>query len=243
MKYSWVLLCGMLSLTWGKPAPREPYMAVVRQVLGGVQTFGRDTTLASGIKIGDLPPSGQTFEIPENGQLVIRFHPDYMRIEARSKTRFGTRLYPDYMRIEARSKTRFLLGYSSMDSTRVRTVHMEKGQMVLGVPKRSPPLQAEDASCWVRAKDARYAMNTDGAGSTVIVLEGVVEMHNRAKDITEFVHHGQKAVSDATGLRISDAAANELAQVGLGQNILEVDFWNPSTEEFSTLEVEYENNF
>ena len=173
MKYSWVLLCGMLSLTWGKPAPREPYMAVVRQVLGGVQTFGRDTTLASGIKIGDLPPSGQTFEIPENGQLVIRFHPDYMRIEARSKTRF-------------------LLGYSSMDSTRVRTVHMEKGQMVLGVPKRSPPLQAEDASCWVRAKDARYAMNTDGAGSTVIVLEGVVEMHNRAKDITEFVHHGQK---------------------------------------------------
>ncbi len=224
MKYSWVLLCGMLSLTWGKPAPREPYMAVVRQVLGGVQTFGRDTTLASGIKIGDLPPSGQTFEIPENGQLVIRFHPDYMRIEARSKTRF-------------------LLGYSSMDSTRVRTVHMEKGQMVLGVPKRSPPLQAEDASCWVRAKDARYAMNTDGAGSTVIVLEGVVEMHNRAKDITEFVHHGQKAVSDATGLRISDAAANELAQVGLGQNILEVDFWNPSTEEFSTLEVEYENNF
>ena len=224
MKYSWVLLCGMLSLTWGKPAPREPYMAVVRQVLGGVQTFGRDTTLASGLKIGDLPPSGQTFEIPENGQLVIRFHPDYMRIEARSKTRF-------------------LLGYSSMDSTRVRTVHMEKGQMVLGVPKRSPPLQAEDASCWVRAKDARYAMNTDGAGSTVIVLEGVVEMHNRAKDITEFVHHGQKAVSDATGLRISDAAANELAQVGLGQNILEVDFWNPSTEEFSTLEVEYENNF
>ncbi len=224
MKYFGMLLCGLLALASGKPAPKEPYMAVVRQVMGGVHAFGRDTTVSSGVNVGDLPATGQTFETSENGQLVIRFHPDFMRVEARAKTRF-------------------FLGYSSTDSSRTRSVRMEKGQMVLGVTKRSPPLQSEDANCWVRAKEARYAHNADGTATTVVVLDGVVEIHSRAKDVTEFVHRGQKAIADLTGLKISNAADNELAQVGLGQNILEVDFWNPSTEEFSTLEVEYENNF
>jgi len=224
MKYFVMLLCGLLELASGKPTPKEPYMAVVRQVMGGVHAFGRDTTVSTGVNVGDLPASGQTFETLENGQLVLRFHPDFMRIEARSKTRFS-------------------LSYSSTDSSRTRSVRMEKGQMVLGVTKNSPPLQSEDANCWARSKEARFAQNVDGAVSTVIVLDGVVEVHSRSKDVTEFVHRGQKAIADLTGLKISNAEDNELAQVGLGQNILEVDFWNPSTEEFSTLEVEYENNF
>jgi hypothetical protein len=33
-----------------------------------------------------------------------------------------------------------------------------------------------------------------------------------------------------------------MADAGLGQNILEVDFWNPVTGDFRTLEVEYEKS-
>jgi hypothetical protein len=57
------------------------------------------------------------------------------------------------------------------------------------------------------------------------------------------VRSGQKAVSDINGVKVSDATDSELEQVGFRQNTLEVDFVNPQTEDFTTLEVEYETNF
>ncbi len=213
-------------LAWGKKAPpRDPSMAVVRQSAGEVRSLDKDTSVAAEVKLGDVIASGRTLVTGENGLLVLRFHPD-----------FG--------RIEARAKTRFLLGYSRADSAKPRRIRLDEGQLVFGIPKQSPSVQAEDTHSRLKADNARFSFASDPKiQSTIVVLDGAVEVHNRSKDITSTVRRGQKAVSDVDGLRVSDASDGELEQVGLRQNVMEVDFWNPENEEFSTLEVEYESNF
>jgi hypothetical protein len=77
----------------------------------------------------------------------------------------------------------------------------------------------------------------------LIVQDGEVSVYNRPKDITAMVRAGQKAVSDLDGIKITDATDSELEQVGFRQNTIEVDFVNPQSEEFTTLEAEYETSF
>ena len=216
------LLCGGVV---AKPIPRDPYMAVVRQVAGFTRMLGRDTAIANDVKLGDVLNSGQTYITGEDGLLVLRFHPDFARIESRANTRYG-------------------LVYSRLDSSKTRRIGLESGELVLGVSKHSPPLQVDDLHSRLRTSgNSRFSFLTDAkTASTIIVLDGTVEVYNRSKDIKADVRAGQKAVSDVDGVRITDATDSELGQVGLKQNILEVDFWNPATEEFSTLEVEYEGN-
>jgi hypothetical protein len=223
-------LAGILSLlsvlpVLSKPAPKEPFLAVARHVAGPARVLGKDTTVAREVKLGDVISSNRVLITGENGVLVLRFHPDFARFESRANTRYR-------------------MAYSRIDSTKPRRLKLEQGQLVLGVPKRSPPVQGEDLHSQVRADNARFSFASDpNSASTFIVLDGTITVHNRAKDVTAVVRRGQKAVSDVNGLRITDATDAELEQVGLRQNMLEVDFWNPETEEFSTLEVEYESNF
>ena len=218
------IVCGVSA----KPVPRDPYMAVVRQVAGYTRMLGSagtDTTITNDVLLGDVLNSGQTYVTGDDGQLVLRFHPDFTRIEARADTRYG-------------------LVYSRLDSAKARRIGLEEGQLILGVTKRSPPLQVDDLHSRVRSSgNCRFSFATEAkTASTVVVLDGIVEVYNRSKDTKADVRAGQKAVSDVDGLRITDATDSELGQVGLKQNVLEVDFWNPTTEEFSTLEVEYEGN-
>ncbi|HAP00014.1 MAG TPA: hypothetical protein DCQ83_08230 [Fibrobacteres bacterium] len=208
----------------GAAPMHEPYLAVVRQESGEVRVLGQDTSIATGIKQGDVIPPGQTMVTGENGLSVLRFHPDFTRIEARAKTRYW-------------------LNYSRSDSSRARRIKIEDGQIALAVQKNSPDLFIEDTHSWARAKEARFLFSANAENSTLIVLDGSVEVNNRAKSSNETVRRGQKAVSDVNGLRISDAADSELQQAGLRQNILEVDFMNSTNEDFSTLEVEYESTF
>ncbi len=222
MKF-WVLgLC--VAAVWAKP-PRDPSLALVRQVTGNATVADRDTSVTTQLKFGDLVPSGRTLATGSNGVLILRFHPDFMRIEARANSRY-------------------VLGYARLDTTKARQIRLDAGELVLGVPKHSPPLDLEDAHSRVHAEEARFSFATDAqSASTLIVLDGSIEVHNRAKDVSGTVRRGQKCVSDDDGLHITDATDSELSQVGLRQNTLEVDFWNPQTGEFSTLEVEYESNF
>lgn len=225
MKFPWVIFAVWSAVVPGRgEIPRDPYLAVVRQASGVVRVFDQDTLIAMDAKLGDLAPSGGTFITGWNGLLVIRFHPDFTRLEARSNTRYW-------------------LGYSRYDSTRARRIKLEQGQLVLGISKRGPSLKVEYAHSWARAEEARFSLTSDLKASTITVLDGLVEVHNYARDETVMLRRGQKAVSDAEGLRISDAADADLEQVGLRQNTLEVDFINPATEEFNTLELEYESNF
>ena len=216
-------------MAWGTEAPshpvrREPYTAIVRQVSGGVRSVGDDTTEATDVKVGDIPEKGRTFVTAENGLLVMRFHPDFMRIEARSRTRFQ-------------------LSYPRADSTRERRLTLIQGQMVFGVTRHGPPLAVEDAHSSARTGDARFSFTSNSEASTLVVLDGVVKVHNNTSDETGTITRSRKAVSDAKGLHITDASAGDLKEVGLRQNTIEVDFWNPATEKSSTLEMEYENNF
>lgn len=231
MKPLWILLLvAALAAAWGK----EPYTAIVRQVAGDVRTVGilgndggdnsEAAGEATGVKVGDLPAQGQTFVTGRDGLLVVRFHPDFMRIEARAHTRYR-------------------LAYPSADSNQERNITLEQGLLVLGVGKRSPPLKIEDAHSTASAGASRFSFAADADASTLIVLDGAVTVHNNASDETGTVKRRQKAVSDANGLRISDASTADLQQVGLRQSTIEIDFVNPTTEESSTLEMEYENNF
>ena len=186
--------------------------------------MGNDTSEAIDVKVGDLPAKGRTFVTAENGLLVVRFHPDFMRVEARASTRYQ-------------------LFYSQSDSSRERRITLSQGQMVLGVTRHGPPLMVEDAHSSAHTGDARFSFTSNSEASTIVVLDGTVKVHNNVGDETGVVTRGRKAVSDAKGLRISDATSADLKQVGLRQNTVEIDFWNPATEESSTLEMEYENNF
>jgi len=219
-----VLFCAPVQAK--KPmAHPSPIIAMVRQVNGEVRSLGKDTAVSFEVKLSDMVPTGRTFTVGEAGLLVLRFHPDFARIEARALTRYR-------------------LSYARGDSTKPRRVRLEEGTLVLNVPKRSPMILAEDAHSRLKIKDARFSFSSDPkVASTIVVLDGTVEIKNNAKDVGATVRRGQKAVSDINGLRITDATDAELEQVGLKQNILELDFWNPENEEFSTLEMEYESNF
>ncbi len=223
---AWLVFPVLLTIPgWGREKPKEPYMAVVRQVTGSVHLSEKDSTVSKEMKLGDIVPTGRTLFTKENGLLILRYHPDFARLEARVNTRFYQ-------------------AYSRIDSTKPRRIKLETGVLVLGVPKRSPPMQIEDTHSQARVDNARFSFASDpNVATTMVVVDGSVSIRNRSKDVTAVVRHGQKAISDVNGLRISDASDSEMEQVGLRQNILEIDFWNPTTEEFTTLEAEYESNF
>jgi hypothetical protein len=94
------------------------------------------------------------------------------------------------------------------------------------------------------AGKSRFSCKTDENGAGILIIQdGEISVYNRPKNITVTVRSGQKAVSDLDGIKVSDATDAELEQVGFRQNTIEVDFVNPQSEEFTTLEVEYETSF
>jgi hypothetical protein len=113
----------------------------------------------------------------------------------------------------------------------------------MGVKKKTSDIQCENLNTTVSGKGRYSFVSNDKGVATVVVQDGEITVQNRPKDITAQVRAGQKAVSDEEGIRVSDAADTELQQVGLRQNTLELDFKNPQTDEFTTLEIEYETDF
>jgi hypothetical protein len=188
----------------------------IRATVEGVETS---------LKGSELVVTGEKINAGLDGKAVMRLLPDHAFLEIRPKTTFTIR------RIKSKDK-------------RIRKVMLDAGEVVLGLKKKSEPIQCESMHTQALAQKGRFACKTDEQGvATILVQDGEVSVYNRPKDLSITVRSGQKAISDIDGIKVSDATDSELEQVGFRQNTIEVDFVNPETEEFTTLEVEYETNF
>jgi hypothetical protein len=197
-------------------------VAVVRQARGDVRLMDpQDSTTAVEVKAGDLPDSGRTFVTGPDGFLSLRFHPDFMSVQVSPRSRVA-------------------VNFAAEESGASREVVLGAGRVTVGVTRQGPGLTLEDAHSRAVAREGRLSFATGPSGSVVLVLEGQAEVTNRATGAAVTVKRGEKAVSGPEGVKVARASAREAAEAGLGQNLLEVDFWNPATEDFSTLEVEYE---
>lgn len=198
-------------------------LGVIKYSKGNVRatTDGVETAL----KGSELVVTGEKIESGQDGKAVLRLLPDQAFIEIRPKTVFTIR------RVKTKDK-------------RIRKVMLDAGELVFGLKKKSEAIQCESIHTQALAQKGRFGCKTDDKGTaTILVQDGEVSVFNRPKDLTVMVRSGQKAVSDIDGIKLSDATDSELEQVGFRQNAIEVDFVNPETEEFTTLEVEYETNF
>lgn len=213
-----------LALSLPALASAAPQIAVSKYVKGNVRLATPEK------QEKDLVPS----ELVESGS----------KIEAGQDGKATLRLLPDNAFLEVRPQTVFKLRRTKSQGKRLRRIHLETGEVVFGLRKKSDSVLCENINTVARAGKARFSCKVDqDAAGILIVQDGEVSVYNRPKDLTAVVRSGQKAVSDLNGIKITDATDTELEQVGFRQNTVEVDFLNPTSEEFTTLEIEYETSF
>ncbi|MEO7423756.1 MAG: FecR domain-containing protein [Fibrobacteria bacterium] len=203
-----------------------PALAVVKYAKGVLRvTVAGDTAAQTDLQASELVPPGARIESGGDGKAVLRLLPDQAFMEIRPKSLFTIK------RVKSKDK-------------RFRRIQMAAGEVVFGLKKKSEAVQCENSQTQATATTGRFSCRTDEKGVGIfLVQDGEISVYNRPKDLTVLVRSGQKAVSDINGVKVSDATDSELEQVGFRQNTLEVDFVNPQTEDFTTLEVEYETNF
>jgi ferric-dicitrate binding protein FerR (iron transport regulator) len=202
------------------------YTAVVRRATGDVRMAAGAAGHAVEVEAGDVPESGQTFSTGPDGFLELRFHPDMMTIEMQSLSRI-------------------VVTFSRADSGEARRILVREGRVSARTGGAASggtgtALALEDEHSRARVRGGRVAFATSSSASTILVLEGEAEVLNLKTRAVDAVKRGGKAVAGPGGTSISRAGDSELAAAGLRQNRLEVDFWNPATEEYRTLEIEYE---
>lgn len=207
--------------SFAAPAP----IGVVKYAKGILKMTAGNPAVQKDLQQSELVPPGARIDAGNDGKAVLRLLPDQAFMEVRPKTAFSVK------RVKIKDK-------------RVRRVTMEAGEVVFGLKKKSEPVQCENAQTQATAAAGKFSCKTDDRGVGIfLVQDGELTVYNRPKDLTAVVRSGQKAVSDLNGIKVTDATDSELEEVGFRQNSLEVDFLNPQTEEFTTLEVEYETNF
>jgi hypothetical protein len=206
-------------------APQAPGLGIVKYAKGTLRVTAADSSAKKDLVPSDLVRNGSKIESGADGKAVLRLLPDNAFMEVRPGSDFTLK------RVKVKDK-------------RMRRLHMESGEAVLGLKKKSEAVQCENALTQATASAGKFSCRTDEKGvGFFLVQDGELSIYNRAKDLSVVVRSGQKAVSDLNGIKVSDASDSEMEQVGFRQNTIEVDFVNPETEEFTTLEVEYETNF
>lgn len=234
----WLLALAALPLC-AAPNP----VGVIKSVKGEVKLAAKDSAAVPATGAALFLP-GARIETGADGKAMLRLLPDNAFVDVRSQSAFTLK----------RIKTHVSGSVSGPDSRpntaapakdqRVRRLVLKKAEVVVGLKKKSDPVQCENAQTLATATAGRFSCRSDEKGTaSFLVQDGELTLYNRPKDITATVRAGQKAVSDLDGIRVSDATDADLDEIGFSQNTLEVDFVNPQTEDFTTLEVEYESNF
>lgn len=215
----------LISLFLVLPAFSAPNpLGVIKSSKGGatITAPGAQPAPAEG---ATLVTQGARLETGPDGKAIIRLLPDNAFLDVRPQSAFALK------RVKTKDK-------------RVRRLTLDKAEVAVGLKKKSEPVQCENAQTVATAAAGRFTCRNDEKGvATFLVLDGELSVYNRPKDLTVAVRAGQKAVSDLNGVKVTDATDAELDLAGFSQNSLEVDFVNPQTEDFTTLEVEYETNF
>jgi hypothetical protein len=201
-----------------------PGLGVVKYAKGNLKVTQADSAQKDMVP-STLISGGSKIESGKDGKAVIRLLPDQAFMEVRPQSALTLK------RVKTKDK-------------RVRRVTLDAGEVVFGLKKKSEPVQCENIHTQATVAAGRFSCRSDEKGVGIfLVQDGEMSVYNRPKDLTAVVRSGQKAVSDLNGIKVTDATDSELEQVGFRQNTVEVDFLNPQTEEFTTLEVEYETNF
>jgi hypothetical protein len=219
------MLCAVLMSAMSLARAIPPALGVVKYAKGNLHVTSGEPPVEKDLQASDLVPPNSRLAAGNEGKAVVRLLPDQAFMEIRPLTTFTLK------RVKAKDK-------------HMRRVILEAGEVVFGLKKKSEPVQCENSQTQATAAAGRFSCKSDEKGTGVfLVQDGELTVYNRPKDLTVVVRSGQKAVSDLDGVRVSDATDAELEDVGFRQNTLEVDFVNPETEDFTTLEVEYETNF
>lgn len=215
-----------LLLAFSNPVHALPYtLGVIKSLKGGVEVTSGKPPSTVAAEPSSLIAQGSRFRTGDEGRAMLRLLPDNAFIDVRPRSAFTLK------RIKSKEK-------------RLRRLLLEEAEVVVGLKKKSEPVQCENAQTQATAAAGRFSCRSDAKGvATFLVQDGELSVYNRPKDLTVTVRRGQKAVSDQNGVKVSDATDAELDLVGFGRNTVEVDFVNPQTEDFTTLEVEYETNF
>jgi ferric-dicitrate binding protein FerR (iron transport regulator) len=221
----WVFCGLLLTASASQSLAASPGLAIVKYAKGNLKVAAGDTAAQKDLLQSDLLPQGARVESGKDGKAVLRLLPDQAFMEIRPKSAFTLK------RVKTKDK-------------RVRRVTMESGEVVFGLKKRSESVQCENAQTQATAAGGKFSCKTDAKGVAVfLVQDGELSVYNRPKELTVVVRSGQKAISDLNGIKVTDATDSEMEEVGFRQNTIEVDFLNPQTEDYTTLEVEYESNF
>jgi hypothetical protein len=232
MKIGFVVLALAALPLFAAPNP----MGVIKSAKGDVKLAAADSVPAPATGAMLFRP-GSRLETGTDSKAMLRLLPDNAFVDVRPQSAFTLK----------RIKTRVALGAKGEPlgkDMRVRRLILEKAEVVVGLKKKSEPVQCANAQTVATAAAGRFSCRSDEkATATFLVQDGELSIYNRPKDLTVTVRAGQKAVSDLDGIKVSDATDAELDLVGFSQNTLEVDFVDPQTEDFTTLEVEYETNF
>jgi hypothetical protein len=226
----WILALAALPLC-AAPNP----VGVIKSVKGEVTLASKDSAALPATGAA-LCLAGARIETGANGKAMLRLLPDNAFVDVRPQSAFTLK----------RIKTHVAGTNNAAPAKdqRVRRLVLEKAEVVVGLKKKSDPVQCENAQTLATAAAGRFSCRSDEKGTaSFLVQDGELVIYNRPKDITATVRAGQKAISDLDGIRVSDATDADLDEIGFSQNTLEVDFVNPQTEDFTTLEVEYESNF
>ena len=199
--------------------------------LGVVRSSQGEVKIAAG---GAVPAVAEATTLVRQGS----------RIETGDDGKAMLRLVPDYAFLDVRPRSAFILKRVKTQGKRVRRLSLEAAEVLVGLKKKSEPVQCETAQTVATGLTGRFSCHSDGKGAAnFLVQDGELSVYNRPKEVTVIVRSGQKAISNLDGVKVTDATDAEMDQAGFSQNTLEVDFVNPQSEDFTTLEVEYETNF
>jgi ferric-dicitrate binding protein FerR (iron transport regulator) len=221
--HSWAMAGLMLATLACAAAAAVPF-AVVKAAVGQVR-FSQGKGQPQELKTADLISNGT-------------------RVETGKASKTSLRLQGDQSALDLKENTSLRLKLVKRDGKIVRKLILDRGSMNVNLKAKGEGAVVENAQTVAQVKSGRFAFTTDEqAVATFIVLNGELTVINHPKDQTALVHAGQKAVSDANGIKITDASESELEAVGMRQNNLEIDFQNPETDEVSTLEVDYETHY
>ena len=152
--------------------------------LGVIKTAKGDVKMSAGGAAVSLPIEGST--------LVTQG----ARLETGTDGKAMLRLLPDNAFVDIRPQSIFTLKRVKTKEKRVRRLSLETAELVVGLKKKSEPVQCENAQSLATATAGRFSCRSDGKGAAIfLVQDGELTVYNRPKDKTVTVRSGQKAVS------------------------------------------------
>ncbi len=164
-------------------------------------------------------------------------------LETKAKAEASLRLFLAPGQVDLQPNTKLKIQYKKLKEKALPFLELLNGELILNISKEAGliyPVNTENTL--VESEGARWYQELNSEGATkLVVLKGKIKVYNRPKDMSAYVTEGKTCISDLNGLKIGNSTEEDLLL--FRQNLLELDFIDPVTEQTKTLEIEYESNF